>query len=158
MLGICALSLTHPKCTHTQLWTHTPWTQTRSSGQAFMLRHPGSSWGPVPCSRAPQSWYRGWRVRCAFTTPPHLQFLPARDSNSQPFDYESNSLTIRPRIAYMCASHVFNVSTAHEHRWSQWDDAIAQSHENEVECDAPLLIEMLTSPPQRPVQPLNAWL
>ncbi len=28
--------------------------------------------------------------------PPHLQFLPARDSNSQPFDYESNSLTIRP--------------------------------------------------------------
>ncbi len=27
---------------------------------------------------------------------PHLQFLPARDSNSQPLDYESDSLTIRP--------------------------------------------------------------
>ncbi len=24
---------------------------------------------------------------------PHLQFLPARDSNSQPFDYKSDSLT-----------------------------------------------------------------
>ncbi len=32
---------------------------------------------------------------------PHLQFLPARDSNSQPFDYESDSLTIRPRIPFI---------------------------------------------------------
>ncbi len=29
---------------------------------------------------------------------PHLQFLPAGDSNSQPFDYESDSLTIRPQL------------------------------------------------------------
>ncbi len=29
---------------------------------------------------------------------PHRQFLPARDSNSQPFDYESDSLTIRPQL------------------------------------------------------------
>ncbi len=27
---------------------------------------------------------------------PYLQFLPACDSNSQPLDYESDSLTIRP--------------------------------------------------------------
>ncbi len=27
---------------------------------------------------------------------PHLQFLPARDSTSQPLDYETDSLTIRP--------------------------------------------------------------
>ncbi len=33
---------------------------------------------------------------CAVNSLPHLQFLPARDSNSQPFDYESDSLTIRP--------------------------------------------------------------
>ncbi len=39
ILGICALHLSHPKC------THTPWTHTRSSGQSFMLRRPGSSWG-----------------------------------------------------------------------------------------------------------------
>ncbi len=51
ILGICALHLTHP-CTHTQQWvvnkhtlTHTPWTHTQSSGQPFMLRRPGSSWG-----------------------------------------------------------------------------------------------------------------
>ncbi len=30
---------------------------------------------------------------------PHRQFLPARDSNSQPLDYESDSLTNRPRLA-----------------------------------------------------------
>ncbi len=29
---------------------------------------------------------------------PYLQFLPAQDSNLQPLDYESNSLTIRPRL------------------------------------------------------------
>ncbi len=29
---------------------------------------------------------------------PHLQFLLAQDLNSQPFDYESDSLSIRPRL------------------------------------------------------------
>ncbi len=29
---------------------------------------------------------------------PLLQFLPAQDSNSQPLDYKSDSLTIRPRL------------------------------------------------------------
>ncbi len=41
---------------------------------------------------------------------PHLQFLPAWDSNSQPLDYESDSLTIRPRlphIYYLCFIHVY---------------------------------------------------
>ncbi len=42
ILGIRALHLTHPKCTHTAVNTHTPWTHTRSSGQPFMLRRPGS--------------------------------------------------------------------------------------------------------------------
>ncbi len=28
----------------------------------------------------------------------HLQFLPARDSNSQTLGYESDSLTIKPRL------------------------------------------------------------
>ncbi len=31
--------------THTSEHTHTPWTHTQSSGQPFMLRRPGSSWG-----------------------------------------------------------------------------------------------------------------
>ncbi len=34
---------------------------------------------------------------------PQLQFLPARDSNPQPLDYESNSLTIRPRLPAMAS-------------------------------------------------------
>ncbi len=51
ILRIFALHLTRPKCTqtavntHTHTHTHTPWTHTRSSGQPFMLRRPGSSWG-----------------------------------------------------------------------------------------------------------------
>ncbi len=50
MLGICALHLTHPKCTHTHAHAHAhahthTHTHTRSSGQPFMVRRPGSSWG-----------------------------------------------------------------------------------------------------------------
>ncbi len=36
----------------------------------------------------------GVRVMCIHSL--HLQFLPVRDSNLQPFDYEFYSLTIRP--------------------------------------------------------------
>ncbi len=47
------------------------------------------------------AWNRRiWRVErehCTFI-PPHLQFLPARVSNSQPFNYKSDSLTIRPQL------------------------------------------------------------
>ncbi len=83
--------------THTQQWTHTPWTHTRSSGQPFMLRRPGSNWGFG-------SLLKGTSVvvlrveRALYIHSPHLQFLPARDSNSQPLGYKSNSLTIRPRL------------------------------------------------------------
>ncbi len=95
ILGICALHLSHPKCTHTALNTHTPWTRTWSSGQPFMLRCPGSSWGfgallkgtSVVVLRVERALY----IHC-----PHLQFQPGRNSNSQPFNYESDSLTIRP--------------------------------------------------------------
>ncbi len=98
ILGICALHLTHPTCTHTAVNTHTHREHsTRSSGQPFMLRCPGSSWGFG-------ALLKGTSVvvlkveRALYIHSPHLQFLPARDSNSQPFDYESDSLTIRPRL------------------------------------------------------------
>ncbi len=97
ILGICALHLTHPKCTHTAVNTHTPWTHTRSSGQPFMLRRLGAVGGSVPCSRAPQSWYWGWKSTCTFT-PPTYNSCRTWDSNSQPLGYESDSLTIRPRL------------------------------------------------------------
>ncbi len=93
ILGICALHLTHPKCTHTAVNTH------RSSGQPFMLRRPGSSWGSVPCSRAPQSWYWRWRECSAFTPPTYNSCWP---ETRTPFDYESDSLTIRPGLPMTC--------------------------------------------------------
>ncbi len=83
--------------THSSEHTHTLWTHTRSSGQPFMLRCPGSSWGFG-------ALLKGTSVvvlkveRALYIHSPHLQFLPARDSNSQPLDYESDSLTIRPRL------------------------------------------------------------
>ncbi len=81
ILGIRALHLTHPKCTHTAVNTHTQqWTHTHSSehtpgavGSHLCCGARGADGGSVPCSRAPQSWYWGWRERCTFT-PPHLTY------------------------------------------------------------------------------------
>ncbi len=97
ILGICALHLTHPKCTHTAVNTHTPWTHTRSSWQPFMLLRPGSSWGF--CALLKGTSVVVLRVeRVLDIHSPHWQFLPARDSSSQPLGYESDSLTIGPRL------------------------------------------------------------
>ncbi len=72
------------KCTHT-----------RSSGQPFLLQRPGSSWGFGALLKGTSVVVL--RVeRVLYIHTPHLQSLPARDLNSQPFDYESDSLTIRP--------------------------------------------------------------
>ncbi len=74
ILGICALHLTHPKCTHTAVNTHTPWTHTRSSGQPFMLRRPGSSWGFGALLKGTAVMVL--RVeRALYIHSPHLQFL-----------------------------------------------------------------------------------
>ncbi len=72
-------------------------THTRSSGQPFMLRHPGSSRGFGALLKATSVVV----LRALYIHSPHLQFLPDRDSNPQPFDYESDSLTIRPRLPLM---------------------------------------------------------
>ncbi len=45
----------------------------------------GAVGGSVPCSSV-------------YIHSPHRQFLPARDSNSHPFDYDYDSLTIRLRL------------------------------------------------------------
>ncbi len=57
ILGICALHLTHPKCTHTAVGSH------------LFCGAQGAVGGSVACSRAPQSWYWGWRDCCTFTPP-----------------------------------------------------------------------------------------
>ncbi len=45
ILRTCALHSTHPKCTHTAVNTHKPWTHILSRGQPLMLQRLGSSWG-----------------------------------------------------------------------------------------------------------------
>ncbi len=90
--------------------THTPWTHTRSSGQPFMLRCPGSSWGFGALLKGTSVVVL--RVKRALVIhSPHLQSLPARDSNPQPLDYESDSLTIRPWLPTSHVKIVFNKYT-----------------------------------------------
>ncbi len=85
---------------HTQQWTHThthcEYTP-RAVGRHLCCGARGAVGGSVPCSRAPQLWYWGWRERCTFT-PPTYNPCRYRDSNPQPLGYESDSLTIRPRL------------------------------------------------------------
>ncbi len=89
ILRICALHLTHPKCTHTAVNTHP------EQWAAIYAAAPGEQLG-VRCKGTSVVVLRVGRVLYIHSS--HLQFLPARDSNSQPFDYESDSLTIRPRL------------------------------------------------------------
>ncbi len=96
ILEIGPLHLTHPSA-HTQQWvvcSHTPGAVGSHCSSAR-----GAVGGSVPCSRAPQSWYWRWRECCSFTIP---TFNPCRtwDSNPQPLDYKSDSLTTRPRLPH----------------------------------------------------------
>ncbi len=88
ILGICALQLTHPKCTNTAVNTHTP----GAVGSHLCCGAQGAVGGSVSCSRvSPQSWYWGWRERCTFT-PPTYNSCRYRDSNPRHLGYESDSL------------------------------------------------------------------
>ncbi len=93
ILEIGALHLTHPSA-HTHKWV----VNTHPEQWAAIAPAPGEQLG-VRClaPRAPQSWYWRWRECCSFTIP---TFNPCRtwDSNPQPLDYKSDSLTIRPRL------------------------------------------------------------
>ncbi len=74
----------------------TPWTHIWSSGQPFMLRSPGEQlW--VWCL-AQEHLVVVLKVLKLYIHSPHRQFLPDRDSNTQPLDYESDSLNTRPRL------------------------------------------------------------
>ncbi len=86
-----ALHLTHPKCTHTVVNTHTPWIHTQSSEQPFMLQHPGSSWGFGAFLKGTSLWYWGWRESCTFTPPTYNSCRAG--THTQLATY---SLTIRP--------------------------------------------------------------
>ncbi len=107
-----------------------PWTHTRSSGQPFMLRRLGSSWGfgallkgtSVVVLRVERALY----IHC-----PHLQFLPARDLNPQPLDYETESLTVRPQLPHdlplwspfpVCIWPVYTRLCSHSCKHLLWPD------------------------------------
>ncbi len=83
--------------THSSEHTHTVNTHPEQWAAIYAAAPRGAVGGSVPCSRASQSWYWGWRERCTFT-PPTYNSCQTWDSNSQPLDYESDSLTIRPRL------------------------------------------------------------
>ncbi len=109
ILGICALQLTHSKCTHTAVNTHTPWTHTQSSGQPFMLRRPGSSWGFGALLKG-TSVVVLKEERALDIHSPTYNSCWTWDSNLQPLDYESDSLTIRPRLP--CLGEISTSSSA----------------------------------------------
>ncbi len=86
------------KCTHTAVSSeHTHCEHAPGAVGSYCSSAQGAIGGSVPCSRAPQSWYWRWRECCSFTIP---TFNPCWtwDSNPQPLDYKTDSLTIRPRL------------------------------------------------------------
>ena len=78
ILRISALHLTHPKCTHTEQWTHTHTVNTHPEQWAAILccGARGAVGGSMPCSRAPKSWYWRWRENCTCTPPTHNSCRP----------------------------------------------------------------------------------
>ncbi len=78
-------------CIYPILSAHTPWTHTRSSGQPFMPRRPGSSWGFG-------ALLKGTSVVVLRVERALYIHSPTYNSCRQPLGYESDSLTIRPRL------------------------------------------------------------
>ncbi len=81
----------YPSKVHTHSSEHTP------GAVGICCGAWGAVVGSVLCSKAPQLWYWGWREHWLFT-PPTYNSCQSWDSNLQPLGYESDSLTIRPRL------------------------------------------------------------
>ncbi len=90
---------------HTHSSEHTP----RAVGSHLSCGARGAVGGSLPCSRAPRVWCWGWRERWTFP-PPTYNPCQYRDSNPRALGYESDSLTIRPRLPQFC--HDFTVFDA----------------------------------------------
>ncbi len=58
----------------------------------------GAVGGSVSCSRAPQSWYWGWRERCTFTPPTYNSCQPETQTHN--LWVMSPTLTIRPQLPH----------------------------------------------------------
>ncbi len=120
------------KWTHTAVntHTHTLWTHTHTHcehtpgavGSHLCCGTRGAVGGSVPCSRASRHGIEGGE-RALYIHSPHLQFLPVRDSNSQPFDYESDSLQL----------HASSALFMHKLVWD-WFYVEHPTHENVFLC------------------------
>ncbi len=67
----------NPSKVHTQQWTHTHREHTPGAvGNHLCCGARGAVGGSVPCSRAPQSWYWGWRECWLFTPPTYNSCRP----------------------------------------------------------------------------------
>ncbi len=108
ILGMCALHLTHSKCTHTAVKTHTHTVNTHLElWAAIYAAAPGEqlgfrclAWGHL--SRG----IEGGREHCTFPHPTYNSCW-TRDSNSQPLGYESDSIIIRSRFPLVFCSFLY---------------------------------------------------
>ncbi len=115
ILGIRALRLPI-QSEHTQQWTHTHREHTPGAvGSHLCCGTREAVGGSVPCSKFTSVVVLR---RALDIHSPHLQFLPARDSNSQTFDYESDSLTYSCFYLYT-DNIIFNIWIIFKHWFVQ---------------------------------------
>ncbi len=108
-------SAVNPSKVHTQSSDHTH----GAVGSHLCCGARGAVGGSVPCSRvSAQSWYWGWRERWLFTAPTYNS-CRTWDSNPQPLDYESDSLSIRPLLVlqlYVSCKRLYDIHVT----WFHW--------------------------------------
>ncbi len=80
-------------------------TQNLCSGQPFMLRRPGSSWG---FGALLKSWYWWWRRCCTFT-PPTYNSCRSETRTHNLWITKPDSLTVRPRLPQIYWSILFKI-------------------------------------------------
>ncbi len=100
ILGICACIYPIQVHTHSSEHTHTHHEHTPGAvGRHFYAQRPGISWGFGALLKGTSVVVL--RVeRALYIHSPTYNSCRTWDSNSQPLDYESNSLTIRPRLPH----------------------------------------------------------
>ncbi len=88
-------TFTHPKCTHTH--THTVNTHPEQWA-AIYAAAPGEQWGVRCLAQGHLSRGIEGRESAVYLPPPTYNSYRHRDSNSQPLDYKSDSLTIKAQL------------------------------------------------------------
>ncbi len=103
ILGICALHLTHPKCTHTAVNTHPVNTHLEQWAAIYAVA-PGEQLGVRSLAQGTHlsRGIEGGESAVHSLPPPTIPAGP--DSNPWPLGYDSDSLTIRPRLPLLLRS------------------------------------------------------